>query len=177
MGLLANSALPLLADETNVIRADKYNPALAMTPDGCQVWMIDDGWEGFAWNRTTPEGKPVCTEVESCLVENTDTLFATDSAAITAAGRARLKAFFQQEGVFSYAVHGHTDSRASDEHNLSLSQRRAEAVAAVARSTGARLASVRGFGERLPVASNATAAGMRKNRRVEVMCYREIGRF
>ncbi|MDH5531699.1 MAG: OmpA family protein [Paracoccaceae bacterium] len=169
--------LPLSALSQEVIKRDRYKPALAQTPDGCQVWMIDDGWEGYAWNRTTPDGKPVCLEVESCLVANSDQLFATDSATIRPAEKARLQKFFRQQGVFSYGVHGHTDSRASDEYNINLSKRRANAVAAVAQSVGARLASVKGFGERLPVASNATAAGMQKNRRVEIMCYREIGRY
>ncbi len=33
--------------------------------------------------------------------------------------------------AFGYAVYGHTDSRASDEYNMKLSQRRAKAVADV----------------------------------------------
>ena len=169
-------ALPGIA-ETRVIKADRYKPALAQTPDGCQVWMIDDGWEGYAWNRTDRNGKPICLKVESCLVENADQLFATDSATVRPSEVARLQAFFRQQGVFSYAVHGHTDSRASDEYNMALSQRRANAVARIAQSVGARLAAVNGFGERMPVASNATAAGMQKNRRVEIVCYREIGRY
>ncbi|MBC7142446.1 MAG: OmpA family protein [Rhodobacteraceae bacterium] len=170
------TALPGIA-ETPVIKGDHYKPALAQTPDGCQVWMIDDGWEGYAWNRTDRNGKPVCMKVESCLVENTDQLFATDSATVRSSEVARLQKFFRQKGVFSYAVHGHTDSRASDEYNMRLSQRRANAVARIAQSVGARLAAVNGYGERMPVATNATAAGMQQNRRVEIVCYREIGRY
>lgn len=159
------------------IPAERYRPALAQTPDGCQVWMIDDGWEGYAWNRTDRNGKPICMKVETCLVASSDTLFATDSATVRPAEVERLKAFFRQKGVWSYGIHGHTDSRASDEYNMRLSQRRANAVAAIALAVGARVASVNGFGERMPVASNATAAGMQKNRRVEIVCYREIGRY
>ena len=105
------------------------------------------------------------------MVENTDNLFATDSAALTADGRRRLEGFFAQAGAFGYAIYGHTDSRASDEYNIDLSQRRAGAVAKVARSVGATVEREIGFGERHPVASNASAAGMQKNRRVEVICY------
>jgi flagellar motor protein MotB len=55
---------------------------------------------------------------------------------------------------------------------MRLSYNRANAVAAIAASTGARIADVRGYGERQPAASNKTAAGMAKNRRVEIICIR-----
>jgi hypothetical protein len=80
--------------------------------------------------------------------------------------------FFRSAGAFGYAVYGHTDSRASDEYNMRLSDRRARSVADVARAMGAMVDREIGFGERQPIASNATAAGMQKNRRVEVVCYR-----
>ena len=55
---------------------------------------------------------------------------------------------------------------------MKLSYNRANAVAAVAKSTCARIADVRGYGERMPVASNRTAGGMKQNRRVEIICVR-----
>lgn len=67
-------------------------------------------------------------------------------------------------------VAGHTDSDGSAEYNQSLSQRRADAVAGYLQSrkiNPVRLERV-GFGERQPVASNATAAGKQENRRVEI---------
>jgi len=53
---------------------------------------------------------------------------------------------------------------------MKLSYRRANSVARVAQSVGARIADVRGYGERMPKATNNTAAGMQKNRRVEIIC-------
>lgn len=141
--------------------------------DGCMHWWADGGLEGYMVPRRNPHnGKPVCLKKNTCLVENTDTLFATDSHHLTAHGRARLKAFFQQAGAFGYAIYGHTDSRASDEYNIRLSQRRAASVAAVARSVGAVVEREIGFGERQPLVPNTSAANMQKNRRVEVVCYR-----
>lgn len=141
--------------------------------DGCMHWWADGGLEGYMVPRRNPKtGKPVCLKKNTCLVENTDTLFATDSAKLTAGGAERLRKFFQESGAFGYAIYGHTDSRASDEYNMRLSDRRAAAVAAVARSVGAHVEREIGFGERQPIASNSTAAGMQKNRRVEVVCYR-----
>lgn len=144
-----------------------------VAPDGCMHWWADGGSEGYMVNRVDPEtGLPVCLNVNTCLVENTDTLFNTDSARLTADGRSRLTAFFTGAGAFGYAVYGHTDSRASDEYNIDLSQRRAAAVADVGRSVGAVVEREIGFGERNPIATNATAEGMQQNRRVEVICYR-----
>ena len=140
--------------------------------DGCMHWWADGGLEGYMLDRVDPKtGKPVCLKRNTCLVENTDTLFATDSHKLTASGRKRLEDFFRSSGAFGYAIYGHTDSRASDEYNIRLSQRRAASVAAVARSVGAMVEREIGYGERRPIATNATAVGMQKNRRVEVVCY------
>ncbi len=140
--------------------------------DGCMHWWADGGLEGYMLDRVNPKtGKPVCLKKNTCLTENTDTLFATDSAQLTTDGRRRLTAFFQGAGAFGYAIYGHTDSRASDEYNISLSDRRAKSVGDVARSVGAVVERQMGYGERQPIASNATVEGMRQNRRVEVVCY------
>jgi outer membrane protein OmpA-like peptidoglycan-associated protein len=141
--------------------------------DGCMHWWADGGLEGYMVPRRNPQtGRPVCLKKNTCLVENTDTMFSTDSANLTANGRARLEQFFRSTDAFGFAVYGHTDSRASDGYNQRLSERRAASVAAVGRSLGAMIERQIGFGESRPLASNSTAAGMQQNRRVEVVCYR-----
>jgi outer membrane protein OmpA-like peptidoglycan-associated protein len=66
-------------------------------------------------------------------------------------------------------IEGHTDSRGGDAYNLRLSQARATAVRDWLIDSG--VASERleaaGFGETQPIASNRTAVGREKNRRVE----------
>lgn len=142
-------------------------------PDGCMHWYADGGAEGWMVSRVNPKtGKAVCLRKNTCLVENTDTLFATDSATLTASGKARLQEFFRTANAFGYAIYGHTDSRASVSYNQRLSERRAASVANVARSVGAVVERQIGFGELQPIAPNDSAANMQKNRRVEVVCYR-----
>lgn len=37
--------------------------ALAVLPDGCEAWIIDDGAEGYSGTRSdTKSGLPVCTD-------------------------------------------------------------------------------------------------------------------
>ncbi|MEL6465117.1 MAG: OmpA family protein [Pseudomonadota bacterium] len=142
-------------------------------PDGCMHWMADGGLEQVQVNRLDPKtGKPVCVVQNTCFVGEADTMFATDSSRLTAGARKRLEEVFTQEGVFGYAVYGHTDSRASRSYNQRLSDHRARAVANIGRSVGAVIEREIGFGETRPRASNKTAAGMKQNRRVEVICYR-----
>lgn len=155
-----------------IVVGERYVPTIWVDPDGCEHWVMDDGWEGYMTPHVTRQGIPVCRRRNLCGVVNTDTLFATDSARIGAAGRRQLASFFGSAGAISYTIIGHTDSRASDEYNLRLSLNRANAVASVAASVGARIADVRGYGERMPKAPNNTAAGMRQNRRVEILCWR-----
>lgn len=68
-------------------------------------------------------------------------------------------------------VEGHTDSVGSDDYNLQLSQRRADAVRDYLVSNGIALANVQtaGMGKADPVASNDTAEGRQQNRRVEMI--------
>ncbi|MGH1364532.1 MAG: OmpA family protein [Calditrichia bacterium] len=66
-------------------------------------------------------------------------------------------------------VGGHTDSRGKNVSNLQLSKERAEAVQSYMTNKGVktnRLAA-KGFGHKRPIASNASAAGRKLNRRVE----------
>lgn len=67
-------------------------------------------------------------------------------------------------------VLGHTDSTGSDAHNDDLSQRRAQSVANYFVSQGVLRGRmmISGHGERMPIASNDTAAGRQQNRRVEI---------
>ena len=150
----------------------QYIPTIWVDPDGCEHWVMDDGAEGYMTPHTNRQGIPVCRRGNVCGVLQSDQFFATDSARISQGGKARLRDFFSKTGAVSYIITGHTDSRASDEYNMRLSQNRANSVAKIAQSTGVRIADVRGYGERMPAASNATSAGMAKNRRVEIICIR-----
>jgi OOP family OmpA-OmpF porin len=68
-------------------------------------------------------------------------------------------------------IGGHCDARGSDAYNLDLSQKRSQAVMAYLLDKFTQLDrskfSAKGYGERLPVASNKTVEGMAQNRRVE----------
>jgi len=151
----------------------KINWGLWVDPDGCMHWWADGGVEGYMVSRRDPKtGRHMCLERNTCATPNSDVLFHTDKHTLTPQGKQWLSQFFSSAGAFAYAVYGHTDSRASDEYNMALSQRRANTVATYARSMGAVVDRVQGFGERRPIAPNDSAANMQKNRRVEIVCYR-----
>ena len=150
----------------------QYIPTIWVDPDGCEHWVMDDGVEGYMSPHTNRQGIPVCHRGNVCGVMQSDQFFATDSARISKSGQAHLRDFFVKTAAVSYIITGHTDSRASDQYNMRLSLNRANSVAKVAQSAGARIADVRGYGERLPAASNGSASGMAQNRRVEIICIR-----
>jgi outer membrane protein OmpA-like peptidoglycan-associated protein len=70
---------------------------------------------------------------------------------------------------------GHTDSVGSEEFNLALSQRRADAVKEVLTAKGVSPERIltKGYGKQFPVASNDTESGRQLNRRVEVLILNE----
>lgn len=76
-------------------------------------------------------------------------------------------------------IEGHADSVGSDDHNMKLSQRRAESVVSYLEETYKispdRLKAV-GYGDTRPVADNGTEAGKRLNRRIDavIACAKDI---
>lgn len=164
-------SVPAVAQsQTRTIIGERYVPTIWVDPDGCEHWVMDDGAEGYMSPHRTRDGRPVCRRGNLCGTLPTDQFFATDSYQIGSAGRQKLAEFFRATGARGYIITGHTDSRASDAYNMTLSRNRANAVARVARSTGANVQEVRGYGERDPRVPNTSAANMAQNRRVEIIC-------
>ena len=115
--------------------------------------------------RQTPRG--------ATLTLSEDVLFATDSDVLRPGAIEKLRplaSYLRSNGGVRVAIDGFTDSRGSNAHNQDLSERRAASVRSAFDAMGVTRArfSVAGHGEANPVATNATAAGMRQNRRVEV---------
>lgn len=69
-----------------------------------------------------------------------------------------------------WSIEGYADATGSEEYNLKLSQRRAEAVRdyLVKKGIPVENLSAKGMGETNPLTSNKTAPGRAKNRRVEI---------
>ncbi|HEX5355935.1 MAG TPA: OmpA family protein [Aquabacterium sp.] len=103
-----------------------------------------------------------------------DISFATGSAAIKPELRSVLETFASGLSKDSNGMHvrvvGHTDSTGSDSVNNPLSKERADSVKDFLTDRGVPASRVEtaGRGEREPIASNDTAEGRAKNRRVEI---------
>ncbi|EFE87750.1 OmpA family protein, partial [Fusobacterium periodonticum] len=80
-----------------------------------------------------------------------------------------LKDFIEQNN-YEVTLEGHTDSIGSNQYNIGLSRRRAEAVKAKLIEFGLaeeRIVGIEAKGEEYPVATNETPEGRLQNRRVE----------
>ena len=130
--------------------------------------------ERGGWDRGAMRGYGFRqTDRGATLNLSADVLFATDSATLRPGAIDRLRplaGYLRDNPGVRVGVDGFTDSRGSDAHNQDLSERRAASVRDALIDMGADRArfAISGHGERAPVATNATAAGMRQNRRVEV---------
>ena len=76
----------------------------------------------------------------------------------------------QQHPDMQFSISGYTDSTGSDQYNEDLARRRANAVRdyLVQHGVASGRLDVSSYGERNPVADNATKEGRARNRRVEI---------
>jgi OOP family OmpA-OmpF porin len=179
---------PADSDNDGVIDAlDKCpgTPAgVTVDSNGCPVDSDKDGVPDYLDKCPgTPAGAVV--DANGCVVETAKRF--CDKPAIMAvsfdANKAEIKAKYHDEldklGNFlkefpssKGTIEGHTDSDGSKEANLKLSQARAESVRSYIINKfgidGSRI-SAKGHGSAKPVASNKSAAGKAKNRRIEAI--------
>ncbi|KUL20867.1 OmpA family protein [Streptomyces regalis] len=103
-----------------------------------------------------------------------EVLFPKDSAKLTGEAKARISEIAEEiktQNATRIRVFGFTDNLGSSAHGDILSRKRANAVQGVLESElndSTVTYEVRGYGEQYPISSNATEAGRKKNRRVEV---------
>ncbi len=105
--------------------------------------------------------------------ENSGVYFATNKSDINSKSKTNLKklaGIFKEYPDTNIIVEGHTDSTGDDSYNMSLSQKRANAVTNYLVSQGISISRLTTYahGETLPKYDNATPAGRAKNRRVEL---------
>ena len=117
--------------------------------------------------------------VRGLVVNMADVLFDTGKYTLKPLARERLAKItgivLAHPGL-KLEVEGHTDSVGSDEFNQRLSEQRAAAVRDYLVAQGISMNSIaaRGFGKEQPIASNDTADGRRRNRRVELVVSGEV---
>ena len=120
-----------------------------------------------------PPPPPVKQSFSEKMTFGSDSLFDFDRATLKPAAQARLDELVEKmRGADITAIHlaGYTDSVGTQAYNMKLSERRANAVRdyLVSKGINPSLIDAHGNGALEPVASNATAEGRAKNRRVEV---------
>lgn len=116
----------------------------------------------------------VSKDARGIILSMSDILFAVNKADLKAdlktslAKVAGILSVYQQ---FSVSIEGNTDNTGSAEHNMKLSQQRADNVKAflVEQGIAEERLTAKGLGMTMPVADNSTKEGRQKNRRVDLV--------
>jgi outer membrane protein OmpA-like peptidoglycan-associated protein len=108
------------------------------------------------------------------IVNMSDVLFDTGSYTLKPGAReklAKISGILLAHPGLTLQIEGHTDSVGTDDFNQQLSERRADSVRDFLAEQGVPASTItaRGFGKTQPVATNDTAEGRQRNRRVELV--------
>lgn len=134
-------------------------PATGFTPEQVAVLQSEGFVEtGPGWMLSMPERL----------------LFPSNESSVSPEQKQRISdiaAKLASVGITTARIEGHTDSTGTTAYNLTLSQARAQAVAAPMQAGGMQFTAdqIVGRGESVPISSNATAEGRQDNRRVVVI--------
>ena len=122
------------------------------------------------------EGKfaSIHRDARGTIVSLADILFDFDKATLrrdVEFNLVKIATILNQFGEMKILIEGHTDAIGSEEYNLILSKKRAQAVLdfMVSQGVAADRLSSEGYGESRPVADNETEEGRQKNRRVDLV--------
>ncbi|MBX3728641.1 MAG: OmpA family protein [Candidatus Sumerlaeia bacterium] len=132
----------------------------------------DPATDGFVEVGRRDETAPLGRQVP----EFANVEFDFDSDALTAEGRSRLDkalVFLRENPKTGIVLRGHTDSSGTEEYNLVLGSRRAQAVRNYLLERGiapGRVETV-SFGKMVPLADEDTPAARARNRRVELFLF------
>lgn len=162
--------------EANQKRISEHDEKLATI--GSLISKHDDQFKAVEGEigevKTLIKGNLVMTAT----LKNDQAKFAFDSAALSPEAKSMLDAFVQKlvaenKGVY-IEIQGHTDNTGSDEVNMTLGQKRAEAVMMYLYKQykiPLHRMSVVSLGSSMPIADNSTREGRSQNRRVEILVY------
>ena len=56
---------PVAAQPQDTV-GEAFVPTIWVDPDGCEHWVMDDGWEGFMTPHVNRQGLPVCQRGNTC---------------------------------------------------------------------------------------------------------------
>jgi outer membrane protein OmpA-like peptidoglycan-associated protein len=148
---------------------------------GAVVGLLGGGLIGSYLDKEAADMQAVLSEQDRLRREQeslnvslaSDVLFTSGSADLYPGGRDKLRnlaAVLNRYPRTLIQIAGHTDSRGSEQSNLDLSRRRAQAVAdeLIADGVSRVRITTRGLGESQPIATNDTPEGRAQNRRVEI---------
>ncbi|KEQ31423.1 OmpA family protein [Pedobacter antarcticus] len=162
-----------LADDDNDGVANKFDKCPGTPPNT----VVDGAGCPLKQPRPVVTEKVIITEADRKVVDEAikNLEFDLSKATIRSSSYTTLNrvAALLVEKNFSLKLAGHTDNTGSMALNLRLSKERAESVKAYLVSQGANASRIEatGYGPNQPIASNKTADGRQKNRRVEFTLY------
>jgi outer membrane protein OmpA-like peptidoglycan-associated protein len=165
-------------------RADKCPAVPGVAPDGCLQDADGDGFLGAADTcPDQPETRNGFEDGDGCPDELPQAVknfmgviagieFDTGQAAIRPSSAIVLEkalSVLTEYPSVRIQIIGHTDNKGTREHNLDLSQQRADAVKAhlIARGVAPNRIESKGEGPDVPLTTNDSQAGRQKNRRIE----------
>lgn len=162
-----------LSDDDNDGVANKFDKCPGTPPNT----VVDGAGCSLKQPRPVVTEKVIITEADRKVVDEAirNLEFDLSKATIRSTSYTTLNrvAALLVEKNFSLKLAGHTDNTGSMALNLRLSKQRAESVKAYLVSQGANASRIEatGYGPNQPIASNKTAEGRQKNRRVEFTLY------